>query len=176
MHIVRLQLTRVGTYWFFDNINLTPAEPTSKPFDLDLVSEEVRKNILRSVNDFHIIDLIEVKDIAEPEFKLANPNGLEGFQLREDDDVVVSVTVSDEVEEPPPIIRVEPTDKDYEEARLLLDKNGNTVTKSLRSLDVTQEIKPFLLACIEVEKKNRKRTSVLSTLEEVFLSVSQEVK
>lgn len=175
MHIVRLQLTRLGTYWFFDNINLTPAEPTSKPFDLDLVSEEVRKNILRSANDFHIIDLIEEKTITEAEFKLANPNGLEGFKLMEED-VVISVTVSNEAEEPPPVIKVEPTERDYEEARLLLEKNGNTVTKSLRNLDLGQDIKPFLLACIEVEKNNRKRTSVLSTLEEVFLSISQEVE
>lgn len=84
-------------------------------------------------------------------------------------------SVTEEISEPeePEIKKVEPTEEDFEEARLLLKQNGNTVKRVLRHMDKpADEAKRFLLACLEVEKDRKKRKGTIATLEEAYLEVS----
>lgn len=94
---------------------------------------------------------------------------------------IESVTLADEplsveeIEEPeePKIEKVEPTEEDFEEAEALLRQNGNTVKRVLRYMDrPVDEVKRFLLACLKIEKKRKKRKGTIAALEEAYLEVS----
>jgi hypothetical protein len=65
MRIVRIRTTKPNSFWFFDNINLTPGEDTSPPFDFDKVYEEGRQFIERSVRVTGRIEIIDSQNTRE---------------------------------------------------------------------------------------------------------------
>jgi len=99
---------------------------------------------------------------------------------KEDVPEVQSVTVESvpDVEElpgqeEPEIQKVEPLEEDFEEAELILKQNGNTVKRIVKNLHrPEEETRRLLLACLEVEKKNKKRKGTVAALEEAYLEVS----
>jgi len=75
--------------------------------------------------------------------------------------------------EPPEIEETKPTEEDYEDARSLLQRNGNTVKRLIRDMSKpADEMKRLLLACLEVEKEDKKRKGVKTALEKAYLEVS----
>lgn len=188
MRIVKLRTAKPNTFWFMDNIQLTPYEDTSKPFDFDAVYEEGRQRIYSSVNvtgKIELIDigitkesLIEIIPSKEPHYELPGQeyqHVLRPIAIPVQED---SYSASDEeiiISEPPEIKEeYEPTKEDMKEAKKLMSKKVTTIQTYIDSLDSDQKSRRFLLGCIRVEEKTKKRKSVLEMLETKFLAIPPE--
>lgn len=188
MRIVKLRTAQANTFWFMDNIQLTPFDDTSKPFDFDAVYEEGRQRIYSSVNvtgKIQLIDigytkepLMEVIPSKEPHYELPGqayqhiPRSIV-VPIQED-----SYSASDEeiIDSGPPEIseEYEPTKDDIKEAKKLMTKKVAVIQAYIDSLSIDQPSRRFLLGCIRVEEKTKKRKSVLEMLETKFLAIPPE--
>ena len=79
---------------------------------------------------------------------------------------VFSVTVNNEEEEE---VEEGPIEADYECAQLLLNKNGNTVKKTIKEIPKTKEGLFLLHACLETEKENKNRAGIVNTIEQCIM-------
>lgn len=75
MKVVRIELLKEGSFWMFQNINLSPMERKSEPFDWDVLSPEIKENLLRSQNQFGIIRIVDLPSDTEITFELEDPQG-----------------------------------------------------------------------------------------------------
>jgi hypothetical protein len=172
-----------------DNIHLTPFEDTSKPFDFDAVYQEGRERIYSSVNVTGQIQMIEVGNTNEPLFVIEPSTApyyeLPGQQYQYTPRIMtipiqenesVRQTQEDIINMNPPKINeeYEPTEDDMKEARKLMFKKVQSIEIYIGSLVLSVASKRFLLGCIRVENKGKKRKSVLDMLEEKFLAIIPE--
>ena len=189
MRIVKLRTAKPNTFWFMDNIRLTPYDDTSQPFDFDAVYEEGRQTIYSSVNVTGKVQLIDIGHTTEPLFVI-EPSKEPRYELPGQQHqyaprhiiVPVQENESTYLEEediqdagPPKISEeYEPTSEDLKEARKLMLKKVQSIEIYIGSLVACPQSRRFLLGCIRVEKKGKQRKSVLDMLETKFLAIPPE--
>lgn len=123
----------------------------------------VRRAIKEKAQETESLEAAEDEQPQEPD---------EGLGIRT---ITMDESESEELSEPDPpeIEETVPTEEDYEDARSLLKRNGNTVKRLIRDMSKpANEMRAFLLACLEVEKKDKKRKGTITALEEAYLEVS----
>lgn len=195
MRIVKLRTSKPNTFWIMDNINLTPFQDTTLPFDIDEVYEEGQKCIYTAANvtgNIQIIDvpnpnnLMHIERDDKPIYELpgqqyqyaprniavatADQTEIAGYDDDSDD--------SDYVENETPAINKdhEPGEEQLKEARKLLSRKSKVVEMYVNDLPDSKESRRFLLGCINTEKQKKKRKTVLDILEDKFLSIAPDVE
>jgi hypothetical protein len=172
-----------------DNIQLTPFEDTSDPFDLDAVYKEGRQRIQTSIDVTRKIQLIDVNNTSqalmtivpskEPILKLPGQKSYElPTQMVVDLETPQVFTKDTENPVDPdalvPNKDYEPSEVTMKAARKLLFKKVQAIEIYIDSLPPCQESKQFITGCIRAERKAKKRKSVLDFLEEKFLAMLSE--
>ena len=196
MNIVRIELTKPNSFWFLNDLHLGPGSNVSEPFDLDAADPHVKEKIDKAEKDFRIIKVIPQPEGTNSSFDInidtsvrfelprARPRAI---RVATNQEAVVantpmrpdlesgmpelqSFTIQDDPE--PEIEETVPVERDFDEAKTLLSKNGNTIKRVVRSLGKDpKKAKAFLLACIEVEKVGKNRPGTIKTLEEAFSEI-----
>lgn len=211
MRVVKIELLKEGSFWFFQNLQLSPMERVSEPLNWSALAPGVKASIARSQNQFRIIRIVDCPKGTKPTFNLEDPEGnmhQPGFpntgrkipppkfiepeeETVEEKEEIISITMSkeeeeeidrkeevdkkdeinkeDEIEEVVDkqvidIVTVDPDEEEEDEVRLLLSKNGNTVKKFLRNLELVPSNIPFVNMCIGIESDSKNRLGVISDL------------
>ena len=177
MRLVKIKLAPSIPFWFLgDSISLHAKNPISSVFDIDAIDQDLVKVIEVSANRFEII-LLDVNDNRLNSVK--DSNYLEGdyFVSTEDikeeekeDSSIFSITcpIEEEEEELVEEKPLEITKKDRENAKILLKKNGNTIKKTIKSMDRSEKNLALLSAMLEMEKISKNRKGIICSIEEVM--------
>jgi hypothetical protein len=202
MKVVKIELLKEGSFWFFQNMQLSPMERKSEPFDWDMLSSEIQENILRSQNQFGLIRIIDLPKDAVPLFEFEDPNGnkhqavfppgenkqesTDGYFIEpEPTEEIPSITIeNDDPEEElePELEEVSLLSKvdvitvgpdDDDEAIALLNKNGNTIKKFLSNLGIDSEKIHFVETCIRFESGSKNRLGVITDLNKKLAELKQ---
>ncbi len=170
MRLVKLKLRGSCPFWMMPPIRLHERQDTSPLVNIDKLSD-AQKDIIN-------------KSVRAQEIMLFDPEGIRVFGSLNDvgiamdtyvsvedvpeEDIIpemVSVTVDD------PVVEDEEDDgwtikpEYYEEAKILLKKNGNTIKKAVFALDKTDEHLMLLHACLQTEDNDKKRDGVINAIQ-----------
>jgi hypothetical protein len=170
MRLVTIQLGADTPFWFLGEdgkVMLTYEKPDSGLVDIEALDEDDIKTINSGIRARYIkvfdedqrrlFDL-NLASLVNCEYNV-NTEDLEEPELPE----IPSVTIREDSEEEE-VLTI--SEKDYEEAEILLSKNGNTVKKSILQFSVSPNLIPFLTACLELEQAGKQRKAVLGALQE----------
>lgn len=174
MRFVKLELWRTP-FWILPPITLNRENKISPLLDIDKLSEDqqevinnsIEREYIRLLNenneriygDLYTIDVIRNVDVT-----LDGPDDNESLAPE-----IISVTCDEDDEEEYDDLELVVTDEDIENAKRILSKNGNTVSKIVRNMPVnTKRLIPLLTACFDVEKDNKNRRSVLLAVKEAI--------
>jgi len=171
MRLVRIKLLE-SPFWFLSKaVKLDLLNPTSDFINIDSLSQEYIDIINRSVNasEIKIFDGegARIRDIKSVSF-VSGDLAVSTEDVEEDETdylpEMVSVTSSDEEEEEEDS---EPSDADFDAAKLLLNKNGNVVKKVLKELHGDEGLM-ILHACLLQEESDKNRPGVINSIEEAI--------
>jgi hypothetical protein len=169
MRLVTIQLGADTPFWFLGEdgkVMLTYEKPKSGLVDIEALDEDDIKTINSGIRARYIkvfdedqrrLSDLSLASLVNCEYNV-NTEDLEESELPE----IPSVTIREDSEEE--VVTV--SEKDYEEAEILLSKNGNTVKKSILQFSVSPDLIPFLTACLELEQAGKQRKAVLGALQE----------
>jgi len=167
MRLIRIKLSQSTPFWMLNPIHLDSSNPQSPWLDVDRLSIKAKETINKSA----FLGEISIEDHEKSEIKsLKELVTTHGFtvdlnDIVEEEEVfpeVVSVTLEEEVKEEEIVISPEI----YEEAKLILKKNGNTVRKIIKALSHTDETFSILSACLEMEQIDSNRNGIVKLLEQ----------
>lgn len=186
MRLVKLEL-RDAPFWFLSNtsgtvlVALDRSKPVSNIFDADDLEDHFLNVINSSASHF------EIEIIDSQNRKLRSLNDaifVDGDYSVDLEDVVnldasdfpeiVSVTINEEDEEEEEEIVLSPTPEMIESAKILLERNGNTVKKTLRALQKTDSNLVFLRVCMESEYKGQNRHGVILAIQTMITEYKDE--
>lgn len=201
MRLVRLRTSKPNTFWFMDNIHLTPDKEVSPPFDLDKVYKAGKEFIQRSAQMTGRIEIIDATDTREELIKIVPDDSphyeLPGQQhlyvprpvvISMKDDEVVQNEIEEEPqerEEKPPEIPAEPKaapalknmdipEEFHKRALKLLAEKVGFIEDTISGLSKTADTRLFILACLRAEETRKNRKSVVKFLSERFLMIPPE--
>jgi len=172
MKLVKIKLSE-SPFWFLGKaIKLNRSKPFSDLINVDSLSDEDKKIIDKSISRCEIklfdsegnrIPSLEEAGYIRGEFSVS----LEDIKEDQSDTVpeVFSVTVGNDDEDEEDEI-LEPTETDYENAELILSKNGNTVKKIIKETSDSEEGLSLLHACLTIEKQNKNRIGIINSIEQ----------
>jgi hypothetical protein len=189
MDIVRIKLIKPNSFWFLNDLHLGPGNSISPPFDLDEADPKIREKIVKAEDTFGIIKIVRQSKDTKPSFNI-NQDSSKRFELPQTSPMAIKTLDGQKVATPIPPVKdkgqeempelksftvepepepkeelPEPTEQDYKNAEVLLARNGNTIKKTVRSLDRTStETVSFLLACIKKETSGKDREGILESL------------
>lgn len=174
MRLIKIQLGSESFIWTHGDIVLTQTNPESPLIDFDSLTEEDKKIIIFARNRLEIsiknennekIDTFEENKINSKCISV-DIDDVEPEEDKELEEIlnINCVTVGEEPEN----IKEKEQEKEeldnkiLEEAKALLNKNGNTVKKTISNLDITDDYFYKLInSCYNLEVKGKKRKSVL---------------
>lgn len=170
MRLVSLKLSPQCPYWFLgDLIKLSPSNDSSEYINIDSLEDSLKEVLDNSIKCFDVRAFDhEGNRITKLKDVIVNAGHLDiniedvKEELNELPEII-SITEEEEVEEEEEIII---TNKDKEQAKFLLTKNGNTVKRTIKNIDLTDGNISFLLACFKLEQAKANRKSVVNILEE----------
>ena len=181
MRLVRLKL-RTEHFWNLPPIRLNENNDTSPQINIDLLNEHQKSVINKSIKarEIYAIDSsgshlssLECANIITGDF--INTDDVDDI----DDELmpqIVSVTSSDndeynEYEDGGELDGEEEVKADeerkrllIEEAKILLNRNGNTLRKTILALEKTDDNLALLHACLSIEEQDKKRSGVIAVL------------
>ena len=175
MRLVKIKLADCP-FWFLGKlVSLTQQHPVSDFINVDSLLDEDKLIINRSVGrgEVRIYDFESrrMKDLNE--IVLVNGEyAVDIEDIKEDQSnampEVFSMTVEDETEQEEDEYQG-PTETDYQNAQLLLNKNGNTVRKTIKEIPKTDEGLLLLHACLDTEKTGRNRVGIVTVIEQCIM-------
>jgi len=171
MRLVKIRLADCPFWFLGKTVNLTKNKPVSDFINIDSLSDENKKIINHSASrgeirifdpDNNKLKNLDSAILISGEFSV----DIEDIKYDESDTIpeVFSMTVEDDAPDEDEV--QVPDENDYENAELLLSKNGNTVKKTIKQLPTTEEGLMLLHACLETEKSDRNRAGIISTIEQ----------
>lgn len=159
MRLLQLKLGEANFWFLNENIKLD-INNRSSFIDINSLTDEEINAINSSLRSLLVygFDLENNRITALQNLVLENTEFSINLEDEEEEDEnapeIVSITDEREEEE------IEIEEEDYEEAKILLSKNGNTVVKTLKELND----KKILTACLQIEQSNKRRKSILNVL------------
>jgi hypothetical protein len=163
MNLVRLKLRASSPFWFYGPINLTQDDPISDIVDLDDVPKEFRRVLELSARPDGPVKILP-EDLFTGGAIVVNGEDLVDTDDEVDD--IKSVTVDNDEEKEQEAVVLEYDDEALERAEIFLKKNGNVVKAAIRNLGNANNDVKFLLACQEVEPKNKNRSGIMKSIDE----------
>jgi hypothetical protein len=171
MKLVKIKLSD-SPFWFLSKkLILNIETPFSSLLPVETFSEEEK--------------IIINNSCRQGEIKLFDADGR---RINNINDIVLftgesSVGTNDDIEDEkelfPEIVSVtsgaeklkkdEPQEIDYENAELLLSRNGSTIKKTLKEITKDSEGVIFLQACFEIERLNKQRPNILKLLKNYIM-------
>jgi hypothetical protein len=177
MRLVKIKLAD-STFWFLgDLVRLTLNDPMSDFINVDSLPFEDRTIINNSAGrgEIRIFDPEKrrLKSIDEADY-ISGEFAVNVDDIEDDETDVIpevfSITVdNDDGEE-----EANPTEVDFDNARFLLAKNGNTVRKTIREVSLATQGVLLLRACLQVELDNKNREGIVSLIKNRLNEVSNE--
>ena len=173
MRLVKIQLAD-SPFWFLGKlVNLTQENRMSDFLNVDSLPDEEKTIINKSarIGEIRIYDPENrrLKTIDESDY-ISGEYAVDIDDIKDDESDTVpevfSVTVNNDKDEDED---KNPTKADYEEAQILLNKNGNTVKKIIKQIPKTTDGLLLLHACLETEKANQSRAGVVNTIEKCIV-------
>jgi len=172
MSIIRFALEKTSNFCYLDPIILNSENRFSPPLSTEDIGRE-HLDILNKAIDNNEIYLIDKNNKRIPglieeltEFNCFEIDYNEEPVNTTDEFEVFSATVELDKEDMCEEVEALPEKEDFESAEFLLSKNGNTVKKSILSLDLDNSShKLLLIACREIELDNKKRKSVMNAID-----------
>ena len=180
MKLVRLKLRGSSQFWNMPPIRLYEKQEISPLINIDLLNDDQRSVINKSIKSHDIL-------LLDAEGKRINGNlndvhivskvNISTADIEEDLNLIpqlVSVTVDnepdmndeeDEYEEEKEDDGWTIPEKHFEEARILLKINGNTVKKTILALEKTNDNLMLLHACLKEESEGKNRNSVIMAIQ-----------
>lgn len=170
MQIVKLVLKKSGHHWKMANLSLTPTCLETKSFDLDAVDNRIKNGIIRAAEVFGIIEIVDVS--GSPEMSVHLPEEA----VSSEPDPVATITLAplpipEKTKTPKQLVV---TEENRENAKLILKNTIATIKQIVATYPPTHTTREILLGLIEEEKKGKNRVTLLSSLEELFLSIPPE--
>jgi len=179
MKLVRLKLRGSSPFWNMPPIRLYEKQETSPLINIDLLNDEQRSVINKSIKsqDIFLLDA-EGKRIKGnlDDVKIVSEINISTEDIEEDLNLMpqlVSVTVDnksdtnideyEEEEEEEEGWTI--SEKYFEQAIILLKRNGNTVKKTVLAFKKSDNNLMLLHACLEKELKGKKRNSVTMAIQ-----------
>ncbi len=163
MRLVQIRLRDSRPFWFVGDIHLTPDNPASDFIDIDSLDQKTLVVIDRSARRL-LVDLYNTDGIRVDNFGgLTHSSSIESKEILPapaEMDSIESVTIDDEPEEAP----LEVIDCS-EEAKVLVDKNGNVVKKIVRNLPKNHKNLCLLNDMLSAESVGKNRAGVCKALE-----------
>lgn len=168
MRLIKICLGPNKPFWFWNNIYLTPEASVSSFFDVDKLDLEASEILEKSIQRQEIKAFDNNKNQI---FSLGSHNLLGGEIPLEfiEEEIEVSETEIPEMisitcvdDEPKEEIIL--TEEDYDQARLILNKNGNTVRKVVAEFLVNKDTISLLKACLELELESKNRKGIINIL------------
>jgi hypothetical protein len=181
MRLVKLEL-RESPFWFLSNssgesiIILNENKQISDFVNVDALPNHMKKIINQSSSQFEInildfngsrVKTIEETSILNTEYSVNTED-----EVLDDSDLpeIISITTRDDEEEKEDIkTPVLPTPEVIENAKILLERNGNTIKKSLKALKKTDDNLDFLHLCAKLEHNGQNRQGVISAIQQLVM-------
>jgi len=178
MRLVRLKLRGGCPFWNLSPIKLTQENPISPMINIDLLSEPQVELINKSYKYGEIAILGQDGIVVAGNLHTVNiveGNYVSNDDVEEDLDTIpeiVSITIGEDGEceklEEEFVEPEGPTDEDFDEAKILLNRNGNTAMKVIRTLEQSDKNLMLLHACLVVENENKSRSGVVHTIQQTI--------
>jgi len=172
MRLVKIELRDPNPFWNLHPIYLSKDKKESPMINIDALSDKQQEVINHSINA-KFVRLIDL-DGNLLEGNLSDINVFDGNtvsteDINEEKDAlpeIVSVTIPiEEEEDEEGQGEEEITEEVYENAKILLTKNGNTVKKTLRNLPNNTENLLFFHACLELEMNGHNREGIVLAIQ-----------
>jgi ABC-type transport system substrate-binding protein len=181
MKLIQIRLRKSVPFWFIGNlITLNQENEVSDFISIDSLNDDIRKVIDLSIYrqeinvfdyDGNIVKKLDDTKYISGQFSVSTDdvsgNDEENDLLPE----MISVTMDEQeteekqVEEKRP---VEPGEEDIENAKILLEQNGNTVKKTIKNITRTDDNLLLLRACLNEEQLNKNRKGIISTIKKIL--------
>lgn len=178
MRLVQIQLRPSVPFWFIGTVlRLNQENKTSDFFDVDTLEDGIKKIINQSINrqEIFAFDYNGTKIHSLDDAKYISGNHAVSIDDVDDEEdglipEIVSVTVGgEEEEEEEDILLAEPGEDHIENAKILLEQNGNTVKRMIKNMTITDDNILMLKACLRQETSNRNRRSIVSAIEKILM-------
>jgi hypothetical protein len=166
MKLIQIKLRDPNAFWLLTPITLKKGQEISPLINVDLLSDKQKELIMQSVLK-HEIQLIDNKSSEViPSFDAVKDSDFVAAKEKQVSDSIPDfASVTEPEVEPELEDDIEIPDDVYEEAGILLKKNGNTVKKTIKNLDFGTDTSLLLQACLELEIKGQQRKSIKAIIE-----------
>jgi hypothetical protein len=160
MRYIKLRLKN-NSFWGIHELDLflNSSHRISDVLDLGSLEPQIYDIIIKSVK-LREVEALSLKGekVSNLSKEITDIDECDISDVIEEDQVydVVSATLPSEEK-----IVIEPFVSDYEKASKLLERNGNTIKKTIGKLQQDKDSIRLLKACLELEKKNKNRDGVL---------------
>lgn len=162
MKAFRLKLGELPFWFLNEEIRLDQENNSSGFINIEDLSDEEKLTINLSLQKLHVFAFDAEKNRLPSlgSLIIEKPDLFVDIEdIEEDDNLPEIISITEEE-----IIEVKIEEEDYEEASLLLKKNGNTVKKTIKEIYPSKTNEGFLHACLELEKLGANRKSIMSVL------------
>ena len=178
MRLVKFRLAD-SPFWFLGNsIKLNQEHKVSEFINADSLSAEdiaiINKSIAIGQIRAYDPESRRLKNIEDAGFIAGEfAVNIEDIEDDESDTIpeVFSMTISNEEDDEDEEDEEDegPTEVDFDNAALLLNKNGNTVRKTIRSIPRTDEGLLLLHACLETEESGKNRAGIINIIKQSIM-------
>lgn len=175
MRLVKISLGKDTPFWFLGGIQLTEKNKETGLIDVDILTEEDKRTINASARTGSI-RLWDITNQRIPSIdnevltKTTYPIDTEDLDSEEIDLIpeIATVTISETPIQQFAIEDLSPSEEDVKDAKILIERNGNTIKKIVLSMEPKKKNLRILVAAEELEQKGKNRSGILSSLRETI--------
>ena len=179
MKLVQIQIRPSVPFWFIqDMVRLNQNNRISEFINVDSLNDEIKKIINLAIyrQEINLLDYngIKLKSINDVSYVLGDC-AITTEDVNDDSEKnlipeLISVTTNDEEEKPEKEkVSMEPSHKHIENAKILLEQNGNTIKKMVKNMKKTNDNLILLSTCLDIENSNKNRKGVIVAIQEAMM-------
>jgi len=174
MRLVKISLGRETPFWFLGPISLNEKKKESDYIDVDALKEEDKKVINESVKRYSIrlwdVSGRRVNSVDEAVLNITN-FPIDTSDVEPEENLLpelISVTVSEVVQPTLPVSLEGPTETDVKDAKILIERKGNTIKKIIGEMVPDKRNMMVLMAAIDLEQADKNREGILRFIRETI--------
>jgi len=175
MRLVKIVLSPETPFWFLGPINLTEKKKESDYIDIDSLTNDDRKVINASAlaRSIRLLDVTGQRIHSTDECVLSKTAFSVDTSDIEEEEIplpeIATVTVSDTPDPPALPVSLEgPTESDVKDAKILIERKGNTIKKIIKGMGPSKKNTLVLMAAEELEQTGKNREGILSCIRETL--------